>query len=202
MPEDVGIEHWVPREHTAVEIKFRPPHKIKLGDIGCKGIVVQNIFGLPYPTGLLFLIPGANISYYSAFAVEVGRQPRFLPAKLKISVPRSGAQRQVDAINRLCTPLPHLEALSNGSLNRNAGPQRPDQSILRTKSAFRDCAGRYKRSPAVGYRVVRKPDCLHQFHQVASERYPSHTRVPRNRKDIHPRRNSFDINLTEFPRCL
>ncbi|PIG88248.1 hypothetical protein AARAC_005938 [Aspergillus arachidicola] len=124
MPENLGIDQWVPRENTAVEIKFRPPHKIKLGDIGCKGIVVQNIFGLPYPTGLLFLITGANVSFYSAFAVEVGQQPRFLPAKLKISVPRSGAQRQVDAINRLCTPLPHLEALSNVSLNRNASPRR------------------------------------------------------------------------------
>ncbi|KAH8426479.1 uncharacterized protein LDX57_004214 [Aspergillus melleus] len=123
MPEDLSIEQWVPRENTVVGIGFRPPHKISLGDIKCTGIMTPDIFNLPYQNGCLFLIPGAEVRFYSSFAVNVGQRPRFLPAKLTISVPQSGAQRQVDSMNRLCAPGSHLEVLSNVSLNREAGPR-------------------------------------------------------------------------------
>ncbi|KAL2870265.1 uncharacterized protein BJX67DRAFT_378251 [Aspergillus lucknowensis] len=114
-----NIEHWAPREGNTACISFRPPNKLSIGNIKCYGICTANVFDLPYPSGTLFHIVAQNVDFYAQFAVGVGKNLKFLPARLFLDVPISGAKRQVDAINRLCKPEPQLARFSTLLLNRN-----------------------------------------------------------------------------------
>ncbi|KAB8225275.1 hypothetical protein BDV33DRAFT_198654 [Aspergillus novoparasiticus] len=113
-----NIESWAPREGTTAAISFRPPDKLNVGNVKCYGVCTANIYDLPYPPGSLFHIVTRNVSYYAKFAVEVGKNINFFPARLLLDVPVSGAKRQVDAINTLCRPEPELTCFSRLLLNQ------------------------------------------------------------------------------------
>ncbi|QKX54099.1 uncharacterized protein TRUGW13939_01182 [Talaromyces rugulosus] len=101
MPKDLMVERWAPREGTMVKLAFKHENKFDTKDTLCNAVSVPDIFGLPYEGGCLFLVPSANFGFYSKFAAPVGQALVYLPTKLILHVPQSGAQRQVDAVNRL-----------------------------------------------------------------------------------------------------
>jgi DNA polymerase III delta prime subunit len=101
MPQGLMMERWAPREGTMVKLAFKLPDKLDSKDTFCNAVAVPDMFGLPYEGGCLFLVPGANFGFYSKFAAPVGQALVYLPTKLILRVPQSGAQRQVDAVNRL-----------------------------------------------------------------------------------------------------
>ncbi|CEN60040.1 hypothetical protein ASPCAL02481 [Aspergillus calidoustus] len=63
-----------------------------------------NTYNLPYSDCSLFYLPKANPEQFAQYAVKAGERPRYIRANVIINVPCSGAQREVDAINRLSLP--------------------------------------------------------------------------------------------------
>ncbi|PLB34583.1 AAA domain-containing protein [Aspergillus candidus] len=120
--EDGAVDRFVPRDGTVIKIGFRPPNKFGLKKTFCSAIAMPNVFNLPYESNALFYVPGASFGFYQKFAVEVGQRVIFLPAAIAIRVPAAGAQRQVDAMNRLCYPA--QERWHRILLNQHAGARR------------------------------------------------------------------------------
>ncbi|KAL4965172.1 uncharacterized protein BDV14DRAFT_60003 [Aspergillus stella-maris] len=90
----------------------------------CTAICRPNISGLPYSNVTLFYLPSANPKYYLKYAVNVGERPRYLFAKASIEIYSEGAQRQVDAMNCLCT-MPHLMRFLEYLLNQKVKARSP-----------------------------------------------------------------------------
>lgn len=124
IPESAGVEYWAPREGTKLKLSYHAPGTMSTRNAVCTAICTPNIYGLPYSIVTLFYLPRANPLYYLKYAVNVGERPRYLFAKALIEIPRNGAQRQVNAINRLCTE-PHLMRFSEYLLNQKVEARRP-----------------------------------------------------------------------------
>jgi hypothetical protein len=104
IPANAGIKYWAPRENTPVKLRFLPPGGMFIKEIVRTAYCTANTYNLPYSDCSLFYLPKANSEQCAQYAVKAGERPRYIRANVVINVPHTGAQREVDAINRLSLP--------------------------------------------------------------------------------------------------
>jgi hypothetical protein len=101
-PNRYSPETFRIKEGSIAEFDCQPPIKRTRGSLKFKAISIPNVFNLAGRHDSVFVVLNQPYGFLAQFAVESGREPRWMDAKVKIRIPSLGAQRQVDAVNRLC----------------------------------------------------------------------------------------------------
>ncbi|GAE00293.1 predicted protein [Paecilomyces variotii No. 5] len=112
------------KDGDLVRLSFRPPGKATAKHSRCAAMAIPDMFSLPYGTDSLLLVLGNRLEFFESFAVEVGQKLRYIPATVIVNIPEKGAQRQIDAVNRLCGMVDadeHLQRWRKVFLNQHSG---------------------------------------------------------------------------------
>ncbi|KAJ9246999.1 hypothetical protein DTO207G8_8459 [Paecilomyces variotii] len=115
------------KDGDLLRMSFRAPGNATAKHSRCAAMAIPDLFNLPYGQDSLLLVLGKRLEFFKSFAVEVGQQLQYLPTTVVVNIPERGAQRQVDAINRLCgmtNTADHLQRWRKLFLNQHSG-ERP-----------------------------------------------------------------------------
>ncbi|KAI9369379.1 P-loop containing nucleoside triphosphate hydrolase protein [Aspergillus egyptiacus] len=125
-PEDVDIpEQFRIREQSVAKIAFKHPTRDQASndDDNISAVSIPNFYVLKGGQNCTFLVSKKSRNICEDLAVPPGKHMPMYTAHIVVTVPSAGAQRQVDAVNRLCglTEGPDLSRWHSVLLNKKAG---------------------------------------------------------------------------------